>query len=48
MQDVNASIAELERCKNMPGMRAANFPENILGKNLGDRSLWPVYENVRR
>lgn len=44
MQDVKASLAELERCKNMPGMRAANFPENILGKNLDDRSFWPVYE----
>jgi aminocarboxymuconate-semialdehyde decarboxylase len=47
MQDVKASIAELERCKNMPGMRAANFPENILGKNLGDHSLWPVYEKCQ-
>ncbi|HWF14131.1 MAG TPA: amidohydrolase family protein [Candidatus Acidoferrales bacterium] len=47
MQDVKASIAELERCKNMPGMRAANFPENILGKNLGDPSLWPVYEKCQ-
>lgn len=47
MQDVNASLAELERCKNMPGMRAANFPENILGKNLGDRAFWPVYEKCQ-
>jgi aminocarboxymuconate-semialdehyde decarboxylase len=47
MQDVKASLAELDRCRSMPGMRAANFPENILGKNLGDPSIWPVYEKCQ-
>jgi aminocarboxymuconate-semialdehyde decarboxylase len=47
VQDVSASVAELERCKNMPGMRAANMPESLLGKNLGDRSFWPVYEKCQ-
>jgi predicted TIM-barrel fold metal-dependent hydrolase len=31
----------------MPGMRAANMPESLLGKNLGDRSFWPVYEKCQ-
>ena len=46
MQDVNASLAELERCRNMPGMKAVNITENILGKNLDDKSFWPVYERI--
>ncbi len=44
MQDVKASLAELDRCKGMPGLRAVNITENILGKNLSDPSFWPVYE----
>jgi aminocarboxymuconate-semialdehyde decarboxylase len=44
MQDVNLSLQELDRGAKLPGMRAVNMPENILGKNLCDKSLWPVWE----
>ncbi len=46
LQDVNASLEELERGRKLPGMKAVNFPENILGKNIDDKSFWPVYERV--
>lgn len=46
MQDVNASLDELERGRKLPGMKAVNITENILGKNIDDKSFWPVYERV--
>jgi aminocarboxymuconate-semialdehyde decarboxylase len=46
MQDVSASLEELERGRKLPGMKAVNIPENILGKNLDDKSFWPVYERI--
>jgi len=46
MQDLNASMAELERGRKLPGMKAVNMPENVLGKNLDDKSLWPLYERI--
>jgi aminocarboxymuconate-semialdehyde decarboxylase len=46
MQDVNAALEELERGRKLPGMRAVNFPENVLGKNIDDKSFWPVYERA--
>lgn len=44
MQDVNLSLQELDRGSKLPGMRAVNIAENILGKNLDDKSFWPVWE----
>jgi aminocarboxymuconate-semialdehyde decarboxylase len=44
MQDVNLALQELDRGAKLPGMRAVNITENILGKNLSDKSFWPVYE----
>jgi aminocarboxymuconate-semialdehyde decarboxylase len=44
MQDVNLALQELERGSKLPGMRAVNITENILGKNLSDKSFWPVWE----
>ncbi len=44
MQDVKLSLQELERGSKLPGMRAVNIAENILGKNLDDKSFWPVWE----
>jgi aminocarboxymuconate-semialdehyde decarboxylase len=44
MQDVNLSLQELDRGAKLPGMRAVNMPENILGKNLDDKSFWPVWQ----
>src|ERR1035437_9012373 len=46
MQDVNASLEELERGRKLPGMKAVNITENILGKNIDDKSFWPVYERA--
>ena len=46
MQNVNASLEELERGWKLPGMKAVNITENILGKNLDDKSFWPVYERI--
>jgi len=43
MQDVNASLYELERARRLPGMRAVNITENILGRNIGNKDFWPVY-----
>ena len=44
MQDVTLALQELERARKLPGMPAVNIAENILGKNLSDKSFWPVYE----
>ncbi|MBZ5660227.1 MAG: amidohydrolase [Acidobacteriia bacterium] len=46
VQYVNASLEELERARKLPGMKAVNFPENVLGKNIDDKSFWPVYERA--
>ena len=43
LQDVNLSLQELDRAAKLPGMRATNMTENVLGKNLSDKSLWPLY-----
>src|ERR1019366_8429993 len=37
MQDVNLALQELDRGAKLPGMRAVNVTENILGKNLSDK-----------
>jgi len=44
MQDVRLSLQELDRGSKLPGMRAVNITENILGKNLDDKAFWPVWE----
>jgi aminocarboxymuconate-semialdehyde decarboxylase len=46
MQDVKASLYELERARKLPGMKAVNITENILGRNLGSKEFWPVYEAI--
>jgi aminocarboxymuconate-semialdehyde decarboxylase len=43
MQDVELSLEELERARHLPGMRCVNVTENVLGKNLGDQSFWPIW-----
>lgn len=44
MQDVKNALAELERARSLPGLRAVNITENISGRNIGDKEFWPVYE----
>lgn len=46
LQDVKLSLQELERAAKLPGMLAVNMTENILGKNLSEKSLWPLYERI--
>lgn len=46
MQDVNASLYELERARKLPGMRAVHVTEDIIGMSASDRRFWPVYEAV--
>jgi aminocarboxymuconate-semialdehyde decarboxylase len=45
-QDVNLALEELERAHKLPGMKAVNFPENVLGKNIDEKEFWPVYERA--
>lgn len=46
LQDVKLSLQELERAAKLPGMRSVNVTENVLGKNLSEKSLWPLYERI--
>jgi aminocarboxymuconate-semialdehyde decarboxylase len=46
LQDINLSLQELERARALPGMRAVTITENILGKNLSDKSFWPLWERL--
>ena len=48
MQDVKASLGELERARKLPGMRAVNITENIGGRNIGDKEFWPVYDRCEQ
>jgi len=45
-QDPSLAIQELDRAAKLPGMRAVSCPENVLGKNISDKSFWPVYERI--
>jgi aminocarboxymuconate-semialdehyde decarboxylase len=38
------AVQEMERAAKLPGMRAAQMAENINGKNLHVKELWPIYE----
>ena len=44
MQTPNLAAQELDRAANLPGMRGVYMATHIMGKNLDDKSLWPVYE----
>ena len=48
MQDVKLALAELERARKLPGMRAVNITENIGGRNIGAKEFWPVYEQCEK
>jgi aminocarboxymuconate-semialdehyde decarboxylase len=48
MQDVKLALEELERARQLPGMRAVNMTENILGKNLHRKEFWPVWEKCEQ
>ena len=44
MQDPNLAVQELDRAANLPGIRGVYIATHINGKNLDDKSFWPVYE----
>ena len=44
LQDPKLAVQEVERAAKLPGMRAINLAEHINGKNLCDKSFWPVWE----
>ena len=46
LQDPALALQELDRAAKLPGIRAVNFTENILGKNLSDKEFWPLYERI--
>ncbi len=46
MQDPQLAVQELERAAKLPGMRAAYMAMHVNGKNLDDKSFWPVYQKI--
>ena len=44
MQAPDLAVKELDRAAKLPGMRAVYMAEAINGKNLDEKSFWPVYE----
>lgn len=43
MQAPNLALQELDRAANLPGMRGVYLATHVMGKNLDDKSFWPVY-----
>jgi aminocarboxymuconate-semialdehyde decarboxylase len=48
MQDVELAVDELERAAKRPGIRGVYMATHVNGKNLDDKSLWPVYAACER
>jgi aminocarboxymuconate-semialdehyde decarboxylase len=46
MQAPELAVKELERAARLPGMRAVYMAMHINGRNLDDKSFWPVYEKI--
>ncbi len=47
LQDPALALKELERCAADLGIRGVGFGSNIAGRQLDDRSLWPMYERIQ-
>jgi aminocarboxymuconate-semialdehyde decarboxylase len=43
MQDPDFAVQELDRAASLPGIRGVYVATHVNGKNLDDKSLWPVY-----
>lgn len=43
MQDPNLALQELDRAANLPGIRGVYLATHVNGKNLDDKSFWPIY-----
>jgi aminocarboxymuconate-semialdehyde decarboxylase len=48
MQAPDLAVQELERAARLPGLRAVYLAEAINGRNLHDKSYWPVYERCEK
>ena len=44
LQAPTLALQELDRAANLPGMRGVYLATHVMGKNLDDKALWPVYE----
>jgi aminocarboxymuconate-semialdehyde decarboxylase len=44
LQDPKLALGELDRAAKLPGMRAVNMGENVNGKNISDKSFWPIWQ----
>jgi aminocarboxymuconate-semialdehyde decarboxylase len=47
LHDVNMSSVEIDRVGSQRAMRAVSFPTNIGGKELSDKSLFPLYRKLQ-
>lgn len=43
VQAPDLALKELARASQLPGMRAVYFPTSYGGKEIDDKSLWPIY-----
>ena len=48
LQDPALALPEIERAATLRGMRALYMATHVNGKNLDDKSLWPVYERCEK
>ena len=48
LQAPELALDEIERAAELRGVRALYMATHVNGKNLDDRSLWPVYERCER
>jgi len=44
LQDQALAMTEIERAAKLPGVRSLYMATHVNGRNLDDKSLWPVYE----
>ena len=44
MQAPEMAVEEITRVSKLPGIKGAYMSTHVLGKNLDDKSFWPVYE----
>ena len=46
LQDIGLSLQEIDRVATLPGMRGVCIATQVLGMNLSDQRLFPVYERL--
>ena len=48
LQDPKRALEELERVQRLPGIRGVYMGTNVLGRELADKELWPVWERIEQ